>query len=154
TLLLHATALRELRTMNRLTVVVLGLSLFTSCALAQAQPQQNSSSQAAPSADQAVPPTVHATAQEVVLDMVFRDKKGKAIRDVRPEEIHISEDGVEQKLTSFHLVQGTAAPTGAGQSTLQLDPMREVRLVTLVFEGLDQEGKRFFRQAVKDILDM
>jgi len=32
--------------------------------------------------------------------------------------------------------------------------MREVRLVTLVFEGLDQEGKRFFRQALKDILDM
>src|SRR5437773_7117249 len=32
--------------------------------------------------------------------------------------------------------------------------MREVRLVTLVFEGLDQEEKRFFRQALKDILDM
>jgi VWFA-related protein len=32
--------------------------------------------------------------------------------------------------------------------------MREVRLVTLVFEGLDQNGKRFFRGALKDILDM
>jgi len=32
--------------------------------------------------------------------------------------------------------------------------MREVRLVTLVFEGLDQEEKRFIRQALKDILDM
>ena len=32
--------------------------------------------------------------------------------------------------------------------------MREVRLVTLVFENLDVDGKRFFRQAVKDILDM
>jgi VWFA-related protein len=32
--------------------------------------------------------------------------------------------------------------------------MREIRLVTLVFEGLDPEGKRFFRQALKDMLDM
>jgi VWFA-related protein len=31
--------------------------------------------------------------------------------------------------------------------------MREIRLVTLVFEGLDPDSKRFFRQAVKDILD-
>src|SRR4029077_5567287 len=35
-----------------------------------------------------------------------------------------------------------------------LDPMREVRLVSLVFEGLDQEGRRFFRQTLKDVLDM
>jgi len=99
--------------------------------------------------------TVHATSQEVVLDMVFRDKKGRAIRDVRPEEIHISEDGVDQKLTSFRLVQGNAGPAAAATGQpLHLDPMREIRLVTLVFEGLDQEGKRFFRQAVKDLLDM
>ena len=61
---------------------------------AQGQPQQASSDQA--------PTTIRSTAQEVLLDMVFRDKKGRAIRDVRPEEIHIAEDGVEQKLTSFH----------------------------------------------------
>ena len=35
-----------------------------------------------------------------------------------------------------------------------MDPLREIRLVTLVFEGLDGEGKRFFRQALKDVLDM
>jgi VWFA-related protein len=89
----------------------------------------------------------------VVLDMVFRDKKGKTIRDIRPEEVHISEDGVDQKLTSFQLVEGNA-PAATSASTLKLDPMREVRLVTLVFEGLDPEGKRFFRQALKDMLDM
>src|SRR5215467_537109 len=98
--------------------------------------------------------TVRATGQEVVLDMVFRDKKGKTIRDIRPEEIHVSEDGVEQKLTAFRLVQGGAATPATPEQQLKLDPMREIRLVTLVFEGLDQEGKQFFRQALKDILDM
>jgi VWFA-related protein len=123
------------------------LILLCASSLAQQdQSQPNNASQAAT--------TVHATSQEVVLDMVFRDKKGRAIRDVRPEEIHVAEDGVEQKLTSFHLVQGNQAAPAATEQPLQLDPMREIRLVTLVFEGLDQEGKRFFRQSLKDILDM
>src|ERR1700758_1952481 len=110
--------------------------------------------------DQGASTTIRSTAQEVVLDMVFRDKKGKAIHDVRPEEIHVLEDGVEQKVTSFRLVEGKTAganvptPSAAETAVLPLDPMREVRLVTLVFEGLDQEGKRFFRQALKDILDL
>lgn len=117
------------------------------------QSQQNASGQA-PST------TVRSTAQEVLLDMVFRDKKGRTIHDIRPEEIHVFEDGVEQKLTSVRLVEGKSADSGsaaqasAQSGSLSLDPMREVRLVTLVFEALDQDGKRFFRQALKDILDM
>jgi VWFA-related protein len=134
--------------MKSLPFSLSGLLLLCASGMGQqAQPQSNSTNQSALT-------TVHATGQEVVLDMVFRDKKGRTIRDIRPEEIHISEDGVEQKLTSFRLVQGNQAAPGASEQPLQLDPMREIRLVTLVFEGLDQEGKRFFRQAVKDILDM
>ena len=91
------------------------------------------------------------------MDLVFRDKKGKAIRDVRPDEIHVLEDGVEQNLTSFRLIEGNNAEViapGTKTSPARVDPMREIRLVTLVFEGLDVEGKRFFRQALKDVLDM
>jgi len=131
----------------------LPLSLVAVCIVCASGFSEQSQSQTN-NGNQTNPPTVRSTSQEVVLDMVFRDKKGRAIRDVRPEEIHISEDGVEQKMTSFRLVQGGAAPAGAERATPQLDPMREIRLVTLVFEGLDQEGKRFFRQALKDILDM
>ncbi|HKW63187.1 MAG TPA: VWA domain-containing protein [Candidatus Acidoferrum sp.] len=139
--------------MNRLSILV-GVFLLSAFSLAaQQQSQQNTSNQT-PS------PTVRSTANEVVLDMVFRDKKGRAIHDLRPEEIHVLEDGVEQKVTSFHLVEGKPADlpsvpkTAVENGSPVLDPMREVRLVTLVFEGLDQEGKRFFRQSLKDILDM
>src|SRR5690348_13241435 len=138
--------------MNRLSILLAAL-LLSALSLAAQQPSpQNTSNQASP--------TVRSTANEVVLDMVFRDKKGRAIHDIRPEEIHVLEDGVEQKVTSFHLVEGkpgelsSAPKTASENGSLALDPMREVRLVTLVFEGLDQEGKRFFRQALKDILDM
>ena len=136
--------------MNRLFVLLIGILLtLCSCSLwGQSQASQETSTQAIPTNT-----TIRSTAQEVVLDMVFRDKKGKTIRDLKPEEIHISEDGVDQKLTSFRLVEGKAPAASTAQGQLTLDPMREIRLVTLVFEGLDLEGKRFFRQAIKDILD-
>jgi len=139
--------------MKRHFVLLMAFLLSASSLAAQGQSRQDTSGQA-------TPPTVRSTAQEVVLDMVFRDKKGRTIRDIRPQEIHVSEDGVEQNLTSFRVVEGKTAeslraPKSSAESgSLSLDPMREVRLVTLVFEGLDQEEKRFFRQALKDILDM
>jgi len=137
--------------MKRFFTLLTVLLLAALGSAAQSQPQQASPDQSNT--------TIRSTAQEVLLDMVFRDKKGKAIRDVRPEEIHVLEDGVEQNLTSFRLIEGNgaeaAATSGTNTTTAgRVDPLREIRLVTLVFEGLDGEGKRFFRQALKDILDM
>jgi len=139
--------------MRRMFILLTTVLLSALVLAAQTQPQQSAPSQSAT-------PTVRATTNEVVLDMVFRDKKGRTIRDIRPEEIHVYEDGVEQKLTWFRPVEGnptvpvSSPQTSSESGSLSLDPMREVRLVTLVFENLDQEEKRFFRQALKDILDM
>src|SRR6266436_4075520 len=132
--------------MNRLFVFLTAFLLSASSLAAQGQSQQDTSGQA-------TPPTVRSTAQEVVLDMVFRDKKGRTIRDIKPQEIHILEDGVEQTATSFQLIEGNApkaaiAENAASAAPSALDPMREIRLVTLVFEGLDLDEKRFFRQAL------
>ena len=137
--------------MNRLFISLAGFLLFVFPSASSGQSQQGT-------ADQSSIPTLKWTSEEVVLDMVFRDKKGRTVRDIRPEEIHVLEDGAEQKLKSFRLVQGNAVrdlnvPTSAVQPP-PLDPLREIRLVTLVFENLDAEGKQFFRGAVKDLLDM
>lgn len=138
--------------MNRPVVLFTGVLLcictYPVWGQSESSPPQQASTQSSPSST-----TIRSTAQEVVLDMVFRDKKGKDIRDIKPEEVHIAEDGVEQKINSFRLVEGTAPGAAAPETQLTLDPMREIRLITLVFEGLDAEGKRFFRQALKDILD-
>ena len=140
--------------------IPIGIGLLISflgavCGLsAQNQPQPSALSQS---------PTIQATTQEVVLDMLFRTKKGAPVRDVRREEVHIFEDGVEQKLNSFRLFgpgESPGAPSpeqktvGKQPATAgpPLDPMREVRLVTLVTDSLDQDGKRFFAQATKDLL--
>lgn len=138
--------------MQRLFIPLAGFLLGLSALAAYGQTRPNNS-------DPVPTSTIQSTAQEVVLDMVFRDRKGKTIRDLRPEEIRISEDGVEQKVTSFRLLDGKTvgspdATKSAESGPVPLDPSREVRLVTLVFENLDVDGKRFFRQAVKDVLDM
>ena len=133
--------------MNRLFASLAAILFLVCFVSAQTQNPQGSSESST---------TVRTNVQEVLLDMVFRDKKGKAIRDIRPEEIHVFEEGTEEKLSSFRLLEGTTARNAgsADNGPLPLDPMREIRLVTLVFQGLDVDGKRFFRQAVKDILDM
>jgi hypothetical protein len=48
--------------------------------------------------------TIRSSAEEVLLDIVVRDKKGRLVRDIEQNEIEISDDGVTQKLKSFRLV--------------------------------------------------
>ena len=55
-------------------------------------------------ADQAPQPPRFKTGSEVVvLDVVVRDKKGRTVRDVRPEELTVFEDGVPQQVLSLRL---------------------------------------------------
>jgi VWFA-related protein len=139
--------------MKRFVIGCVVTLLSTYCLVAQAPPSQEATT--TPPAT----PTLHLNTQEVTLDMVFHDKKGKRINDIKPEEVHVFEDGVEQHLNSFRFLQESqisanapGAPAAGGSTPV--DPMRELRLVTLVFENLDLDGKRFFRQALDDILKM
>ncbi len=138
--------------MRAVVLSVAGLLSLACSAFAQTQ------NGAAPSPG----PSLKATSQEVVLDMTFRTKKGKQVQDVRPEEIHVYENGVEQKLNSFRLIEANAPsggpsplPATAAAASPAVDPMREIRLVALVIEGVtDPDSKRFYRQAAKDLLAM
>src|ERR1700730_2671471 len=47
---------------------------------------------------------------EVVLDAVVKDKKGRAVKDLTAADFQISEDGVPQEVRSFRLVTREPAP--------------------------------------------
>src|SRR6266576_4602219 len=47
---------------------------------------------------------------EVVLDAVVKDKKGRAVKDLTAADFQISEDGVPQEVRSFRLVTRESAP--------------------------------------------
>jgi VWFA-related protein len=86
-------------------------------------------------------PTVKTNVDEVLLDLIVRDKKGKPVTDLKPDDITVSDNNVKQTLTSFRLVRGAEAVTATGAST-PLDPLRQLRLVTLAFEPLSAPDQR------------
>ena len=53
--------------------------------------------------------TLKIGAKEVLLDVIVRDKKGRNLRDLKPEEIEIYEDGVKQTIHSFRLTESDPA---------------------------------------------
>lgn len=95
-------------------------------------------------------PEIRATAEEVILDVVVRDKKGKLLRELGAADFEVFDNGEKMPIRSVRLVEGKEAIGKTG--TTALDPMRQIRLVTLVFERLSPEARRFARQAAQDLL--
>src|SRR5215467_11887178 len=97
--------------------------------------------------------TVRIGSEEVLLDIVARDKKGRPVADLKADEIEVYEDGVKQQINSFRKVEKTDLTEGAGASNNaagnaadatsgnaldnRVDPLRQINLVTMVFERLN-----------------
>ena len=103
--------------------------------------QQKTASQAAP--------TLHATTELVLVNVVARDKKGNLIRDLKREDFTVLEDGQKQQVASFDFenidelaLAGQAMPTAAGTeagisgaaSSIQPVDARDRRLILLFFD--------------------
>jgi VWFA-related protein len=76
---------------------------------------------------------VKAAGEEVLLDVVVRDKKGHAVKDLKPESFQIFDNGEPKKIKSFRLIEGKES-VGAGSARTPLDPLHQVRLVTMIFQ--------------------
>ncbi len=103
----------------------------------------------APEKSQAV---IKGGGEEVVLDVIVRDKHGKAVTDLEPQDFEITDNGERHAVKSFRLVEGAEAVAAAGGARTQLDPLRQIRLVTLIYQGLDLTGRKLARDASLDLL--
>ncbi|HYU41128.1 MAG TPA: VWA domain-containing protein [Vicinamibacteria bacterium] len=122
-------------------------------ALASAAPAQDAKREPKPA-------TFRADTALVVLDLVVRDKKGQPVRDLRPEEVQVYEDGVRRDVAAFRLVETgasavatEAAATAAGPAAPALNPTRLLSLTTLIFEPLDGASAALARKAALQFLD-
>src|SRR2546423_249410 len=101
-------------------------------------------------------PAIRTTVEEVILDVVVRDKKGKQVRELGPADFEVLDNGAKQTIRSVRLVEGREAISkgaAAGATAPQaLDPLHQIRLVTLVFERLSPESRRFARDAALNLL--
>jgi VWFA-related protein len=103
-------------------------------------------------AQQSAGGTVKTNVDEVLLDLIVRDKKGKPVTDLKPEDITVLDNGAKQTITSFRLVSGTDALSSAGTRTA-LDPLRQIRLVTLAFEAMPEvDQRKLARTAATDLI--
>ena len=55
--------------------------------------------------------TFHAETELVLVNVTVRDKSGKVVRDMKPEDFQIKEDGKSQQIVSFDIENTDAVPT-------------------------------------------
>ena len=94
---------------------------------------------------------VRTTSEEVLLDVVVRDKKGHTVNNLKPEDFQIFDNGEQKKIMAFRLVQGGEA-VAAGGSRMQLDPLRQIRLVTMIFQCWNNDARRLAHDAALGLL--
>ena len=96
---------------------------------------------------------IQTSGEEVLVDVVVRDKKGHAVTNLEQGSFSVLDEGVPRQISSFRLVKGTEAVLSSnGTSTTQkLDPIRQIRLVTLIFDRLDQGERAATRRAALDL---
>ena len=107
-------------------------------------------------------PTIRAGVNEVMLDIVVRDKKGQRVTNLRPDELEIIDNDAPRKINSFRLIEGEQAIAGpeqtqkvivaGNQAKKPIDVAREIRLVTLIFNRLDLNARTIARTAALDLL--
>jgi len=133
---------------NRMIIVALGSAALAAPAMF-AQAASSAQTTATPEKTQTV---IKGGGEEVVLDVIVRDKHGKAVTDLSPQDFEITDNGERHTVKSFRLVEGAEAVAAAGGARTQLDPLRQIRLVTMIYQGLDLTGRKLARDASLDLL--
>lgn len=72
----------------------------------------------------------------ISMDLIVRDKKGKPVTDLRPEDLAITDGGSPVKITDLRLVSGSSTPA----------------LVTLVFDRFESGADKAARNAANEIV--
>jgi len=96
-------------------------------------------------------PSFKSNVEETVIDVVVRDKKGRLVKDLKESDFTVTDAGQTRPIKSFRIVEGTEAVSASGGRT-QLDPLRQLRLITLVFQGGDQNAKKLARDAALELI--
>src|SRR6202789_3684315 len=84
--------------------------------------------------------TIKQSVQEVQLDVIVRDARGRGVKNLKPGDLEVLEDGVKQEIRAFKLVQGhevegkgkgpsqAAATAGANTAT---NPLKAINLICI-----------------------
>jgi VWFA-related protein len=101
--------------------------------------------------------TIRQTVQEVVLDVVVRDGRGRVVKNLKPGDLEVYEDTVRQEIRSFRLVPGrevvmSKSKSPVRQTVAASNPLKATNLICIVFANLDPFTKKYAVDAVKEFL--
>jgi len=129
--------------------------------------RETGAAQASPAASEDLRRQVFRVDTEVVLlDVVARDKRGRTVRDLRPDEVELYEDGTRQSVGTFSFLDSRAigealedaAPPAAAPAASPEPPTvgrsRHLNLVTLLFDQLGPDGRNMARKAALSFLEL
>ncbi len=136
---------------NRVLIVLAAAgALLCGSSIGQTPRKQQETPEARKSGRKAYEVTVNA----VVLDVVVTDKKGRIVKDLTTGDLEVFEDGVRQKIKSFHQIEDQAEPQTASRPTPApyAPPVLETRrpslnLITLVFDRISLYGRKMARES-------
>lgn len=105
-------------------------------------------------------PPIKIKTNEVLLDVVVVDKKGRPVRDLRADEVEILEDGVPQALTLFRAVSDALSARGSStdvgsesKSKIVFSDAKPLHLVTMLFDHLSVQRVQPVRDAAFQFID-
>jgi VWFA-related protein len=115
-------------------------------------------------------PTIKVSAEAVLLDLVIRDKDGRPVHDLKPENIQILENGQPVGIVTFRYTgEGALSVTASGTPTAPGAPpvatpaeptpppaegsMQMLNLVSLVFDNVWMENAPLAKDAAMGFID-
>ena len=140
--------------MSKLSLAALAATTLVLAGPVRAQDSPPAQTNTSPAA------SIRTTVNEVALDVVVRDKKGKLVKNLTPADVQIYEDGVRQDIRNFRLVTGEALPAPAAHSDAAVSdtpgrplmPLRSLNLVCIVFQGLDAHTRKWAVDAAQEYI--
>jgi VWFA-related protein len=116
------------------------------------------------------PVTLRTNSSEVLVDFTARDKHGNIVRDLKPDEVQVFENGIPQRKRHFEFFDGrrvsqeaglTPEPEASATAVVRPGPsvneLRQASVVSVVIADLDPRGRKLtqdvMREFVKDQLD-
>jgi len=103
---------------------------------------------------------IHSTHGEVLFDMVVTDSHDRMVRDLKPADIQVLDNGVPQKIVSFHVVSESVhlsrqdlLTAGISANAVGTQPLPSFNLVSIVFGSMDNGGRALARQAAREFIE-
>jgi len=112
--------------------------------------------------------SLRTTVSEVLLDVVVRDKKAHIIRDLRPEEVQVLENGVPQAIRHFEFFDGRSTgqpasavklaasattPAGTSVAARDVNELRDISVVSVVIANLDPRGRKLAQDTIRKFVN-